>query len=375
LSAYLRRERIQSRFLRNDNIGELEMANVIGFEGGRSGRPEPIPCGVWGDSQDGFGVEGTSGKSTGVVGISLLAGQVIGEFEIKEGGVGVYGENTELFGIGVRGQANKGTAVSGLSTEGDGVVGQGGKTGISGTGGNIGVSGTGDIGVAGSGRRTGVQGYTASGTGVLGISNTEYGVKGYGGNIGVYAENKTDPSHVAYLATRGLAADFYGDVYIHGRLTKTGGGSFRIDHPLDPANKYLSHSFVESPDMKNLYDGVAVLDENGEVVVELPDWFDALNVSCCYQLTSIGVAGPNLYIAEEITNNHFKIAGGTPGMKVSWQLTGIRRDAWANANRIEVEEEKPVEERGHYLHPHLYGQAEEKGLRMARYPESIKREE
>jgi hypothetical protein len=131
--------------------------------------------------------------------------------------------------------------------------------------------------------------------------------------------------------------------------------------------------------MKNVYDGVVVLDNKGKAEIELPDWFSALNKDFRYQLTAIGAPGPNLYIAEEISeatttnysndssnnNNNssrFKIAGGTSGMKVSWQVTGIRKDPWANANRIEVEEDKPDKERGYYLHPDLYGQQEEKGI-------------
>ena len=65
----------------------------------------------------------------------------------------------------------------------------------------------------------------------------------------------------------GLAAYLDGKVYIRGPLSKPG-GSFKIDHPLDPANKYLYHSFVESPDMKNVYDGVIALDERGEALIE-----------------------------------------------------------------------------------------------------------
>jgi hypothetical protein len=61
-------------------------------------------------------------------------------------------------------------------------------------------------------------------------------------------------------------------------------------------------------------------------------------------------------------------------MKVSWQVTGIRKDAWANANRIQVEEDKPAKERGHYLHPDLYGQPEEKGISHLLFPKD-KREE
>ena len=134
-------------------------------------------------------------------------------------------------------------------------------------------------------------------------------------------------------------------------------GSFKIDHPLDPANKYLYHSFVESPDMKNIYDGVASLDGNGEAVITLPDYFGALNRDFRYQLTTIGGFAP-VYIAEEIQNNRFKIAGGKPGLKVSWQVTGTRQDAFANAHRIQTEVEKAPQDQGHYLHPELFGAPE-----------------
>jgi hypothetical protein len=59
-------------------------------------------------------------------------------------------------------------------------------------------------------------------------------------------------------------------------------------------------------------------------------------------------------------------------MKVSWQVTGIRKDPWANANRVKVEEEKPRKERGYYLNPHLYKKSQEKGIMWARHPEHHK---
>jgi hypothetical protein len=245
-------------------------------------------------------------------------------------------------------------------------------------------------GVSGkSNRSSGVVGQSQGSAGVLGLSDSGAGVHGgsdYGHGlvgisaygVGLYSESVRND----------YAAVLDGKVKIMGNLEKAG-GSFKIDHPLDPANKYLCHSFVKSPDMKNVYDGVVVLDRKGKAEIELPDWFGALNKDFRYQLTAIGAPGPNLYIAEEISeantknsskssnknnNSRFNIAGGTSGMKVSWQVTGIRKDPWANAHRIEVEDDKPDKERGYYLHPDLYRQPEDKGISHLIFPKD-KREE
>lgn len=172
-------------------------------------------------------------------------------------------------------------------------------------------------------------------------------------NIAVLGETTSGTAVYGSSGTGGTAGDFRGNVRITGTLSK-GGGSFKIDHPLDPANKYLYHSFVESPDMKNIYDGVVTLDDRGEATVTLPDYFGALNRDFRYQLTCIGGHAP-VYVAREIAANAFTIAGGTPGLKVSWQVTGTRQDAFANANRIPVEEDKPAAERGRYLYPVALG--------------------
>ncbi|MFV1980565.1 MAG: hypothetical protein ACC655_05365 [Rhodothermia bacterium] len=152
----------------------------------------------------------------------------------------------------------------------------------------------------------------------------------------------------------GHAGYFAGKVQIQGTLQKLA-GSFTIDHPLDPENKTLSHSFVESPDMMNIYNGNVILTEDGTATVTMPDWFSALNIDFRYQLTPVGGPGPNLHIAEEMTGNSFKIGGGEAGMNVSWQVTGIRDDAYARMNRIQVEEDKPADLRGRYLSPEAFG--------------------
>lgn len=158
----------------------------------------------------------------------------------------------------------------------------------------------------------------------------------------------------------GDAALFDGNVTVNGNLAVSGtvskgGGSFRIDHPLDPENKYLYHSFVESPDMMNVYNGMVLLDERGEAWVDLPDWFEALNRDFRYQLTAIGSPAPDLHIGAEIRDLKFQIAGGVPFQKVSWQVTGVRHDPFARDHRIPTEVEKPQETRGRYLYPEGYG--------------------
>jgi hypothetical protein len=149
-----------------------------------------------------------------------------------------------------------------------------------------------------------------------------------------------------------MAIDSSGNVKITGNLSK-GGGSFKIDHPLDPLNKFLYHSFVESPDMMNVYNGNVITDRQGRAVVVLPEYFQALNRDFRYQLTVIGQFAQAI-VARKIANNRFVIRTSKPSVEVSWQVTGIRQDPYANVHRIPVEEEKQGSERGTYLHPDAY---------------------
>ncbi len=139
-------------------------------------------------------------------------------------------------------------------------------------------------------------------------------------------------------------------VHVPGTLTKSA-GSFKIDYPLDPANKTLSHSFIESPDMMNIYNGNVTTNAKGEAMIALPEYFEALNRDFRYQLTVIGQFAQAI-VLRKIRDNQFVIKTSKPGVEVSWQVTGIRHDAYANANRIPVVEDKG-NQRGTYLHPQL----------------------
>jgi hypothetical protein len=279
---------------------------------------------VWGQNQGSGGAKGVFGRADAT---GLNYG-VYGQSGI--GGIGVYGV-AELYGVHGRANANASRGVYGFYS-GGGVPGP--------------DSGYGVYGESGNGRGTGVYG-TSPMRGVQGISTSSGGAPT--DHIGVYGQ----------ATGAGFAGYFQGNVHVNGTLSKSA-GSFRIDHPLDPQNKYLAHSFVESPDMKNVYDGVVVLGANGDAWVELPEYFEALNRDFRYQLTCIGGFAP-VFIADEIADDTFRIAGGAPGLKVSWQVTGIRQDPWAEQNPIEVELRKPAALRGTYLNPEAYGQPASRG--------------
>lgn len=283
---------------------------------------------------------GDVSNGNGVITVTNIAAGGPGIFAVGGNSSPAIGGGSGLLALGGSGNAAPG---------GSGIVAFGGSAnnGAGGTGASL----IGGVSTAGNG------GDGLFAVGALGVGA---GKKGGRGIISI-------PGGGAGGAIAGLAGDFLGDVEISGNLSK-GGGSFKIDHPLDPQNKYLYHSFVESPDMKNIYDGTILTDQDGDATVQLPDWFEALNRDFRYQLTVVGTFAQAI-VAEKIKNNQFTIKTNAPNVEVSWQVTGIRKDAYANKHRIAVEVDKPEVERGTYLHPESFNQAEEKSVLMVRYPQ------
>lgn len=365
---------------------------------GVSGR-NPTGVGVYGSGQT-SGVTGTSSSTSGVgvqgINTSAIGINGVGGFIGVTGsssspyGYGVGGSNPT--GIGVFGSSTSAAAVEGASSSGAGVVGTS-QTGIGVQGStasntSFAISGTNTTPDAGSPSSSygAVYGNSPNkGSGVVGISDSGYGVYGRSDNTAgwfdgtlfatfitspeiagslVYAGNNVVDENNPSLDNSGYTflqdTTVNGDLYVTGHLYKTS-GFFRIDHPLDPANKYLVHSFVESPDMKNIYDGIATLDGRGEAWVELPGYFEAMNQDFRYQLTAIGRPALSLYVADEISGNRFRIAGGTTGQRISWQVTASRNDAYAKAYPMQVEVDKGAQ-RGKYLHPELFGEPASKAI-------------
>jgi len=293
-------------------------------------------------------------------------GVIVGSLRISPG-TGVGG----LSALGVPsggGPAGSGVSGFGGSVPNNGTLGLGG-IGVNALGGNNPIRKAG-IGVVARGGESitnkGGEGLFAEGGSSLGGEGAA-GLEAHGGNgltragTGIIATGGNGPNS--------FAGWFNGNVNVTGNLSK-GGGSFKIDHPLDPENKYLYHSFVESPDMMNIYNGNVVTDAKGVAVVEMPDYFEALNKEFRYQLTVIGTFAQAI-VAEEISGNRFKIRTSAPHVKVSWQVTGIRHDAWAEKNRIKVEVKKDDRERGFYLYPEVFNQPEERGIMWSQQPETM----
>jgi hypothetical protein len=316
--------------------------------------------GISGRSENNFGTVGwTAGSNdkSGVFGFSSTGRGVTGRSDNNDGTVGWTGVSDKS---GVYGHSTDGFGVTGVSENSYGVRGFG-RTAVYAEGSQYGIvsKAVGPVhgfGVWAEGDSSAVTGLSNEGLGISGSG--EIAVVGHSGNASGWLGDGRwhDAAVVGYHYSGGYSGYFTDKVYVGGLLEKAGGG-FKIDHPLDPANKYLNHSFVESPDMKNVYDGVVILNNDGEAIVELPEWFQTLNSDFRYQLTCIGGFAP-VYISEEISNNQFRISGGSSDLKVSWQVTGIRQDAWAQENRILVEQEKQNKEKGKYMHPKALGVSE-----------------
>jgi trimeric autotransporter adhesin len=300
------------------------------------------------------------------------------------GGVGIFASG----GTGGTGNVsgNGGNAIDAL-----GGFGQGGNGGVGTTAtGGFSNSGNGGAGVVATGGGSaslfggdGVQATGgAGGTGNNFASTSGNGITALGGAGGFQEADGTGGFFTGGSSSFGgfgieafagsdVAAFFSGDIIVTGAIS-AGMKDFKIDHPFDPANKYLYHASVESSEMINIYTGNVTTDGQGEARIQLPDWFEAVNTDFRYQLTVIGQFAQAI-VGSKIANHQFAIRTDKPNVEVSWQVTGVRQDAFAKAHPLVVEQEKNERERGYYLNPELYGAAAEKGMAWAHHPQVMKK--
>jgi hypothetical protein len=281
---------------------------------------------------EGIGINGVSGIANnnagfGVIGVNNSTPLITAAFD--QVSIGVLGSSV---GIGVYGETNNGQLV--------GVYGVNLSTGT--TTNNTGVFGESNNG-------SGVTGFSASGIGVVG--ETGDNTLGYG----VYSFGDIGTSDNIFAN---------GDINAGGDLAAGGVKTFKIDHPADPENKFLKHFSIESDEVLNLYRGTIKLDDKGEAIITLPSYFHLVNKDFSYQLTSIGVASPNLFVSKEISEGKFSIAGGKPGQKVSWTVYADRNDPYVQQHPEStiVEGDKTEAEKGKYIQPTIYGKPDSKKM-------------
>jgi hypothetical protein len=318
--------------------------------------------------------------------------------------MGFITNNTERVHIDTLGNVGIGTQVPAARLESDApsnsgaaaISARGGSTsnslngggGIVATGGlnnsSVGQGGTGVLATGGLETYPDQNFSTNGGTGIVGNGGQAFGDNSVGGDGGSFSGGNSPGiggdgvvASGGTGATTGRAGYFVGwveiqkDLYVDGSIFATN-KDFRIDHPLAPADKYLYHASVESSEMMDIYTGNVMTSSQGEAMVVLPGWFEALNGDFRYQLTVIGQFAQAI-IAKEISNNRFTIKTDKPNVRVSWQVTAVRHDAAALAHPLQVEVDKSARERGYYIHPDLYGAPEEKGIGWAGNPQLMKR--
>ena len=274
-------------------------------------------------------------------------------------GFGVLGENTSASATG-----DTAGVVGRSAGSGAGVAGAGyrGVTGTSSVSGGIGVFGTSDVaGGAGVSGSTTASGSTTCAVVATASGPTSNALKAVvsGGSVSYAVWGVADPA--SYAGIFQGRVNVYGDLYTSGTLSKAA-GTFQIDHPQDPSGKYLFHSFVESPDMLNVYSGTVTAGPDGTAEVVLPGYFDSLNSDVRYQLTALGAPMPDLHVAVPHARGRFTVGGAQPGGRVCWQVTGVRQDAYAKAHRVVPEVDKPARERGTFLHPVELGRPQHLGV-------------
>lgn len=307
---------------------------------------------------DGAGTQGITysqdGFSSGVYGLAWqqngLNGPTFGVWGISDGdfedAAGVFGQVENSFG------ANPRYGVFGITNEvNDGSAGVFGSSPLANQGQTYGV-----LGVSRS--------ETAASSGVRGVStspsatNPTYGVYGF--------TNSTNANAAGVYGSAANTATVWAG-YFEGRVRCTEGievpvnKNFIIDHPLDPANKYLRHHSIEAPEALNVYSGIVTTDASGNAVVSLPAYFESLNKDFRYTLTCINQFAQAI-VTQKVQNNRFSIKTDKPNVEVSWVIYGTRNDPAYQQLALPTESAKEPQNVGKYLVPQAYGQPREKAI-------------
>lgn len=124
-----------------------------------------------------------------------------------------------------------------------------------------------------------------------------------------------DDLNVSDQASIGADLNVVGDIFGNSK-------NFLIPHPVK-AGKLLRHGSTESPTHGIEYVGVASLDANGEALVRLPEYFEALALREGRTVHVTAIGRPFVTGSEIPAGGQFRVYG-EPGRKVSWLVRASR---------------------------------------------------
>lgn len=361
-------------YFQNDSTSGI---GVAGFANAASG--SPIAGYFESNGPSGYGVYATTQGFSAVTGTSsnVSGSSSGGLFQCNStSGYGVYGQEVAASGATYGGYfqsgSTSGTGVSGVAYSIYGFTFGGYFESNSPDGRAVRAVNNATTGWAVAGRFG--TGSSTSGIGVWSTagatSGVTYGIYGEssstsGRGVFGYAGAPNGNTTYAVLGDNALNGSGWG-VYALGNLGGSGAKLFRIDHPLDPENKYLQHYCAEGPEPKNIYDGTVRTDARGYAAVTLPDYYQEINRDARIQLTVVDEEDSDSFVmakvVQKVRGNGFRIRTSAPGVEVFWRVEAVRNDLWVRKYGAPVEVEKQELERGKYQHPELYGQPKERGI-------------
>ncbi|MFN8498527.1 MAG: hypothetical protein U0641_11790 [Anaerolineae bacterium] len=340
----------------------------------------------------GPGVYGLSTVQQGVVGINNattrsdtpgVQGQGAandGGWFLSQQGNGVYGQgpNAGVWAAGV------GQGVYATASNGNAINAQGSQIGVNVTGGTIGANVYGtqsglNVSTSSSGTSAILAVNPSAGNSITSISSGGVAVNATGGTNGVIGTGtgnnangivgiaRTGGSPYAIwgqATTAGYAGFFSGNVQATGSIIGSLAAT-KLDDPTAPTQRYLNQAAVTSGEMLTMVNGNVVTDANGDAVVKVPAYVEALSKDFRYQLTTIGQPA-QAYVAKELKDGEFVIHTDRPSVKVSWQVSGARNDPYAQSLGWSTVEDKVGADKGTYLHPEAYGQSKSLSVDAAR---------
>ena len=348
------------RIINNGSNAAIEGRNDSGAFGKLGGDN----YGVYGESATTFNYGSLGNSDNGVAGSNNFAstyGYIGGTLH------GVWGETGELNGAAIYGRnytpsgAGYGVYATSLSAASYGILAQN----TSASAGNV-TAARFNVPNAPSGIAVyATSKYIALNTDVNDTTGATYGLYASANSPGARAAYGfvSNSANIDYGFRGQASAGDYG-LYAVGDTGASGVKAFRIDHPLDPYNKYLKHYSAEGPQPMNVYSGTVVTDAKGAATVELPSYYDSINRNPRYTLTVVD-EGEDFVLAKvsrRLAGRTFEIRTSKPNVEVSWMIQAERYDAWVQAHAPVVEEEKVGQEKGKLQHPELLGQTEDMGM-------------